>query len=253
MNPEKPQVEHRTNTDPKRKDSQGLDVWADSLLRSGLITEAERDEFIAKNNSKEEQLEKYHLPQLRHYGYYTSVEQIRERIHPGPDDRFIIRCKSRTNGEIKRLLDASLDEACAFGEELPGGFDAWIVEMKEYVETIAAGTIIVSPTGSTSIEMWKGGHYLNVTNCPKYHGSYNPDIFDQHYHWDAPEGGSDLAELQGYAIEALRYFFPNLKPHEHEQIYVEYGVRKDGSLYFMEANDAILLTGRDVGPVPDSE
>ncbi|HEX7724493.1 MAG TPA: hypothetical protein VF438_02025, partial [Candidatus Paceibacterota bacterium] len=249
-------VRRSTKLNPRRKDSAGLDVWAEKLVMQKVITPEERDDFIRKNNSKELELKKRNLPQLRHYGFFTSIEAIRTAIHPKPDECFIIRCKSRENGEIKRLLDATLDEACAFGNELPGGFSAWIVEMKEFVTTIAAGTIEIAPSGATTIEMWRGGHYRNVTTCPKFRGRYDAEEFTdpttsrRHFVWTAPTRTIGLATMRSYAFQALRYFAPTLKPKPHNQVYVEYGVRKDGRVYFIEANDSVVLTGRDPGPSP---
>jgi hypothetical protein len=239
-----PKNTFNTEIDPRKKDGQGLDYWAEGLLQNNLIGRKEYEEFIEKNNSKEEIMEQIKLPQLKHYGYFSSVEEIREKIIPREGDKFIIRCKSKKTGDIKRLIDADLDEVCIFGKELPGGFDEWDVEVKEFTETIAAGTIVVSPDSKTLVEMWKGPHYLVTTNCPKYHATFDPSRFDMRYHWDAPEGEKDLPEMQNYAIKALRYIFKNLKPRENEPIYIEYGVKSSGEVYFIEANDSTLLTGK---------
>ncbi len=116
--------------------------------------------------------------------------------------------------------------------------------MKEFVKSIAAGTIIVSPNGRTIIETWHGPHYLNTTNVPKYHAEFDPDQFHMHFNWKGPEEARDLPEMQNYALKALRYFFRHLKPRENEPIYAEYGVKASGEIYFIEANDSSLLTGK---------
>lgn len=236
-----------TEMDPRRKDSQGLDFWASSLLENGLIGRTEYEDFIRKNNSKEEVMEEMQLPQLRHYGLFSSVEDIRERIRPKEDAKFIIRCTSKENGDIKRLVDATLDEACAFADKLPGGFEQWEVEMKEFVITKAAGTIIISPNGKTLIESWKGPHYLNTTNAPKYIAEFDPAQFHQRYHWQVPNDAAnpeEIEEMKGYALRALKHFFPHLKPKPNEPVYAEYGIRDSGEVYFLDANDSPLLTGK---------
>jgi hypothetical protein len=230
--------------DPRRKDSQGLDFWAEGLLRNRLITRKEYEDFLRENSSKEEAMLKRNLPQLRHYGIFNSTNEIKEKIKTESGDKFIIRCTSKENGDIKRLVDANLVEVCDFADNLPGGFENWNVEVKEFTETQAAGTIIVSPSGRTSIETWHGPHYLNTTNIPKYHADFDPEQFHMHYQWRAPEGVDDLEEIQRYAIKALRYIFRNLKPKENEPIYVEYGVKTNGEVYFIEANSSPLLTGK---------
>ncbi len=236
-------VEQTQTTDPRRKDGMGMDFWAASQLKHGLITQEAYDDFVKKNNSKEEQMAQKGLPQVRHYGLFHSISEITEKLSSLTDGRFIIRCTSKETGDIKRLIDTDLLGAIEFAKELPGGFEKWEVEMKEFAETKAAGTIIVQPSGETTIEMWKGPHYLNTTNVTKYHGDFNPDQFHQVFHWEDKEGDKDLPEFKSYAMEALRYFFPHLKPRPGEPVYIEYGVKSDGKLYFIEAIESAVMTG----------
>jgi hypothetical protein len=233
-----------TEMDPRLKKGQGLDFWASGLLQNKLITQREYDEFIVGNNSKEAKMEERSLPQLRHFGEFGSVAEIREKIVADDSNRFIIRCRSKEGPDVQRLIDASLDEICEFAEKLPGGFDKWTVEVKEFAESVAAGTIIVAPNGRTTIETWHGPHYLSITNVPKYRADFDPEQMDRHYRWEAPEGAEDLPEMQDYAIKAVRHLFRHLKPKENEPIYVEYGVKQNGSVYFIEASDSPLLTGK---------
>lgn len=230
--------------DPRQKENQGLDFWAKGLLENHYITQKEYEDFISKNNAKEERMRMRGLPQLKHYGYFTSVDEMRAKVTPGETEKFIIRCMSNKTGDIKRLLDASFDEACEFAETLPGGFNDWKVELKEFVNTKAAGTMIVTPLGKTDIEVWHGPHYLVTTYTPKYRAKFDPDDFDMHFVWTSPENASDLSEMQNYAIKALRHLFPYLKPKSNEPIYAEFGIRDNGEVYFMEANDSVLLAGR---------
>lgn len=230
--------------DPRQKEGQGLEFWARSLREQGALTQEAYDDFIAQNNSKEESMAKRGLPQLKHYGLFNSADEIREKLSPHKDERFIIRCSSKETGDIKRLIDTGLEEACAFADILPGGFEKWDVEMKEFVHTKASGTIIVEPSGRTVIETWEGSHYLNTTNVPKYSAEFDPEVPHQRFHWEAPDGAVLLPELQEYAIHALRYIFPYLKPHTNEQVYVEYGVKPGGEIYFLDVNDSSLLTGK---------
>lgn len=233
--------------DPKRKDAQGLDYWAAGLLNNGLIGRKEYDNFVYQNSNKEKVMEERKLPQLAHYGTFESVTEMRERLSTLPEEaRFIARCVSKIGGEVRRLLDTDLDGACQFVSELPGGFEAWTVEVKEFVETIAAGTIIVSPAGRVDIETWKGAHYLNTTNSPKYRASFDPEAFSLSYAWSIPEdaGNEETKFIQEYALRALRHQFPYLRPKPNESVYLEYGVKKSGEIYFIEANDSTLLTGK---------
>jgi hypothetical protein len=231
-------------SNPKTKENQGLDYWASNLLSQGKISRESYNEFKRKNNSKEILMAERGLPQLRHYGEFASVTEIRERLATHADERFIIRCTARSNGEIRRLVDANLDDICDFAANLPGGVHQWVMEVKEFAESVAAGTIIVQPNGHTVIETWRGPHYLNTTNVPKYHAEFDPERFDQHYHWSAPAGATDLPEMQEYALQAVRYHFPYLKPKDNNPIYIEYGVKRNGQVYFIEANDDSLLTGK---------
>jgi len=136
-------------------------------VRQGLISQKDYNEFIMSNNAKEEQMKKRGLPQLMHYGLFSSVEDIQDKIKPKKDERFIIRCSDKATGGIKRLIDGSFDEIIHFAQELPGGFDNWNVEVKEFADTKVAGTIIITPSGKATIESWHGPHYLNTTNEPK--------------------------------------------------------------------------------------
>ena len=234
---------------PRTKEGQGLDFWAKELLENKSITPGEWAEFIVKNSLKEQRMTELKLPQLQHFGFFESVEAIKERVKPQEGQRFIIRCGSKKDGGIQRLLNATFDEVCAFAEKLPGGFDAWNVEVKEFAATKAAGTIIIAPSGRTIIETWQGEHYLNTTDCPKWAAEYDPERFDLSFKWTMPkevrEGTQqDDTEIKHYAIEALKFFFPHVKPKPHEPMYVEYGVKENGEIYFIEANDSSVLTGK---------
>lgn len=231
-------------TNPMEKPGEGLDFWAEQLLKENLITRNEYTDFIKSNNSKEAEMKKRGLPQLEHYGKYNSIDEIKERIHPKKDDLFIIRCLLKGTSQVKRLVNASLDQAIEFAKNLPGGFDKYEVEMKEFVKTIIAGTIIVSPAGKATIETWHGPHYLNTTNEPKYFAHFDPEQFDRTYKWTAPEGSEDLDEMKKYAMKVISYIFPHLKPKPNEPIYLEYGVKPGGEIYFIEASDSPLLTGK---------
>ncbi len=191
-------------------------------------------------------MEKKGLPQLNHYGFFESVNQIKDTFSKSTNtERFIIRCSSKETGDIKRLIDADVAEICSFAETLPGGFEKWNVEVKEFVNTIASGTIIVEPSGRTMIETWEGPHYLNTTNVEKYHAEFDPDKYHTYFKWGQKEQPTNVPEIKEYALKALRYFFPHLKPRINEPVYVEYGVRPNGQVYFIEANDSPLLTGKE--------
>jgi len=228
--------------DPRRKDSVGLDYWAASMLRRNIITKSEYDEFISKNNSKEEEMEKLMLTQLKHYGFFNSIEEMQDKLHHRDGDRFVIRCASKSGQDVKRLVDGSFDDVVKFAKELPGGFDKWKVELKEFIKTIAAGTIIVRPSGETAIETWEGPHYMNTENPQMYHAFYNPEKPDISFQWQSPgvEEGSEM--LKWYAIKALKFIFPHVKPKPNMSVYLEYGVKPNGSIYFIEGTDAKMLT-----------
>ncbi|MFA6006135.1 MAG: hypothetical protein WC764_00150 [Candidatus Paceibacterota bacterium] len=237
--------EQKTNVNIKErtKEKQGLDFWAKSLFEAGRISQEVYDDFIFQNNHKEEGMRKFGLPQLRHYGLFNSIDDIKEKLLEQKNEHFIIRCKSKEMGEVRRLIDGSLDEICKFGEELPGGFASWTVEVKEYCEPIMAGTIIVSPSGKTNIETWKGPHYLNVTDCQKFEAEFNPDAPDMHFNWTGGEG-QDLQDGKEYAVRALKYIFPHLKPKESNPIYTEYCVKPTGEIFFIDVNTSPILTGK---------
>ncbi len=236
----------KLKTSSATKEGRNADAWAHKLLEQGLIGREDFEESIKKNNSKEAEMEKRKLPQLKHYGFFGSVDEIRKKIQPKEGEKFVIRCTPKdTKGERKHLLDATLTEVCAFAEnteELPGGFEKWNVEVKEFVPTISAGTIIVSPSGKTTIETWHGPHYMGAKNTPVYRADFDPDQFHMHYEWKAPEGAQDLPKMQNYAMKAMGYVFPHLRPRANEQIYIEYGVREDGQIFFIEANDSNVAT-----------
>ncbi len=221
-----------------------MNVWALALLNSGKISSAEYREIIEKNSSagKRKQLEDRKFPHLKTYGFFNSVQEIKDKIKPKEVDKFYVRCMNKKTHEFKRLLDSTLDEICSFVEKLDGEFSDWQVEVKEYADTKVAGTIIVFPSGKTTIESWYGGHYLNVTDCPKYHGEYDPEVFDKSFKWKAPKDAKDLRDIQEYAMKALRYIFPHLKPKSGVPLYVEYGIKPNEEIYFIEATDAKILT-----------
>lgn len=234
-------VESESKFDPRKKENVGLDFWAEKMLL--LFGPEVRDEFIRKNNSKELEMDRLGFPQLKHYGLFNSIEEIKEKIMPKEGERFIIRCSSKENGNIKRLVDTDLDGVCDFAEKLDGGFEKWNVEVKEFVQTKIAGTLIIRPDGGLTIETWYGPHYLNTTNCPKYRADFNPDppFFDKHINWHNPRAEyatPDISEVQRYALDVLRYVFPHIRPRTNEAIYIEYGIRPDGQIYFIEANDS---------------
>ncbi|MFZ1075624.1 MAG: hypothetical protein WAN50_04600 [Minisyncoccia bacterium] len=240
------QNEHSGKTEKDPRVKSGLDDWARSLLKRGVINQDVFDAFIVQNNSKEQNMQAWRVPQLKHYGFFTSEDEIREKLSSLKGEKFIIRCVSKKDGKVTRLLDVTLEEACEFAEKLEGGFDAWNVEMKEFAKTKAAGTIIVNASGRAMIEMWHGPHYMNVkgaTEVPKYSAILDPDQFHHGFHWSGPQDSTDLSEMQRYAIDALRYLFPHLKPRENDPVYAEYGVRPDDSIYFIEVSNSPLLTG----------
>jgi hypothetical protein len=236
--------EPKIKIDPREKSSANIEVWAKALFDARMISSVEYNEIIQKNSSlgKQKQLEERKFPQLKTYGFFNSIQDIRDKIKPKEGDKFYIRCINKKTKEFKRVLNSSLDEICEFAENLNGESKDWEIEVREYVDTNVAGTIIVFPSGKTTIESWHGGHYLNVTDCPKYHGEFDPEQFDKSFKWKAPKGAEDLRDIQEYAIKALRYIFPHLKPREGEPLYVEYGIKPNGEIYFIEANDSKILT-----------
>ena len=234
---------------PREKSGQGLDYWAKELLDSKLITRPEYEYFCYVNSHKEEEIRKRGLPQLEHYGFFDNLETLSAAVDSkGEGFKFIIRC-SNQSGEVKRLIDATSSEVVEFAKSLPGGFDEWKVELKEFTETKQSGTLIVSSNGNVSMEAWFGPHYLNNTDCPKFHASFinkpaseSTDL-DLSYKWSAPEDEREkLPEIQDSMLRVIKTFFPNVKPEEGRQIYVEYGVRPDNTIYFIEVNDSKILT-----------
>ena len=95
--------------DARSKRGQGLDFWAAELLKRGLISEAVFDEFVEKNNSKEERLREAGLPQLQHYGYFASVAEIRCRLALLIGERFIIR--EITKYKIRKMPRVGIDHS----------------------------------------------------------------------------------------------------------------------------------------------
>ena len=231
---------------PKR--GQSLIEWARELLDPDLISPEVYDDFIRQNNSKQEQMEKRGLPHLAHYGFFNSVDEMKERFSGMERDRLIIRCSPKEGTEkdtgIVRLVDTDIDGACQVAEGLPGGFEKWDVELKEFAPTIRAGTIIVESSGRTTIETWHGPHYLNTDEgTPKYHALFDPEHLIERFEWTSPEGTEDLSDMQASAIGALKYVFPNVKPRPNEPIYLEYGIKPGGDVYFLDVNDSPVLTG----------
>lgn len=242
--------------DPRQKSGQGLDYWAKELFDARRITKKDYEHFCYANSHKEEEMRKRGLPQLEHYGFFNDVESLRkvaESVTEAKEGRakFIIRC-SNSEGEVRRLIDATTDEVCDFANKLPGGFGEWKVELKEFTETIQAGTLIVSSSGNVRMESWYGPHYLNTSNCPKFHAKFNnafsqggiqQENIDLSYKWSAPDGEEEkLPKIQDNMLRVIRTFIPKTKPGEGNPIYAEYGVRPDNSIYFIEANDSALLT-----------
>lgn len=234
----------KVETEPKERLGQGLGVWAEKLLESGMISKKDYDKFVLANDSKETTINGKVLPHPESYGFFNSIDEIKEKLSHLQNTSFIARCISKKDGTLQRIRNVSLDEACKFVDKLPGGFDDWAVEIKEFVETKMAGTIIVSPSGRTIIETWNGPHYLNTTNVPKCHAEFDPEKFHRSFQWTSQEGVTDIPELQEYAMKALRYIFPNLKPQPNKPTYVEYGFRPNGEIFFIEVSESPLLTGK---------
>ena len=59
-----------------------MNVWALALLNSGKISSAEYREIIEKNSSagKRKQLEDRKFPHLKTYGFFNSVQEIKDKI-----------------------------------------------------------------------------------------------------------------------------------------------------------------------------
>ena len=229
----------------RTKEGMGLDIWAKSLYDRGLIPFYVYDDFIRQNNAKEAAMTALGLPQLLHYGFYASLEEIAEIVpkRAVKNDRLIIRCRNKETGKIKRLLDTLLGGAISFAKKLPGGFEAWKVEVKEFTKTFCAGTIIVESSGKAFVETWRGSHYRNVIEgVPKLHGAYDPET-NRGFQWKRSGNLHYKSDLQRGAIQALKYVYPHLRFRKDEPIYLEYGIRPNGMVYFIEASTSPLLTG----------
>lgn len=213
--------------------------WAKEALGKGIITKNKYEAIIEGESLKQDRMKEMGLPYLKNYGFFASIEEIKNKIKLDRNSKFVIRCISKENGRVERLVDINLDECCEFAEKLSGGFEKWKVEIKEAVPTVASGTIVREKDGGTRIESWHGPHYLSEKN-PKYIATIDPGRGEIHFDWRAPAGTTDLHEMQKYAIDALRYISPNLKPKTNDPIYLEYGVKKDGEIYFMDAGDPSL-------------
>jgi len=229
------------NPNPK-KSKPNFNNWAEGACEKGIISEYEFKKIIEEEASKQDRMRDWRLPQLRNYGFFSSVEEIKNKIKPDKNERYIIRCVSKESRKVERLVDVTLDKCCEFAEKLPGGFEKWLVEIKETVQTIASGTIIRESNGDTKIESWRGPHYLSETG-PKYIATISSSQGEHHFTWQAPEGASDLREMQEYAMEAMKKISPNLEMIPDDlvyPVYLEYGVKEGGEIYFMDVGDPSL-------------
>lgn len=222
-----------------KKSKPSFTNWAVEARDNGIISEDKLKKIIEGEASKPNRMNEMGLPQLESYGFLNSIEEIRNKIKPRKDGKFVIRCISKEDGRVERLVDISLDECCEFAGKLPGGFGKWKVEIKETAPTIASGTIVREKDGETRVESWHGPHYLSEQS-PKYIATIDPSRGEIHFNWQSPAGATDLREMQKHAINALRYISPNLKPKTNEPIYLEYGVKRNGEIYFMDAGDPSL-------------
>ena len=202
--PAQEQSSNTKNLAARTKEGQGLDFWANELHKNGKITTEVLHDFITKNNNKEQLLEEKGLPQLRHYGFFKSLNEIKDKLTEYKDERFIARCVNKKSGYVKRLIDIDLDGASDFVSALEGGFKDWNVEIKEFVNTIASGTIITDSLGKTIIETWAGPHYLNGTNVTKYSAEFDPESIKKNFVWVIPEDSDDPLQFQNDAMKALR-------------------------------------------------
>lgn len=246
--------------DPRVKEGQGLDYWAEALYEKHQIPKQVYEHFLYVNSHKEEEMEKRHLPQLRHYGVFSDIDSLMQVARAQkPESRFIIRCSNK-NGEVRRLIDAGPEEVYEFAKKIEGGFEAWRVELKEFTKTIQAGTLIVNSKGEVRMEAWYGPHYLNSDeSCPKFYANFDSgfvpaSLTDQingvtepklnlSYKWSAPEGKEDeLPDIQERMLTVIKTLVPKIKPEIGQPVYAEYGVRPDSSIYFIEVNDSTLLT-----------
>lgn len=148
-------------------------------------------------------------------------------------------------------------EAIDHAENLPDGFTGWKVELKEFVKTKEAGTLRISSQGDVVMESWKGPHLLVSTDWPRISCSYDTSDFLPKYKWHISEKATtwrgrtvmkkaftdeEVKKMQDRMLRLIRKFAPHLKPQKDNQIYIEYGVRPDDSIYFIEANDSVLMT-----------
>lgn len=216
--PDQERKEEKKIKKGKKTKDKGMVGWSQKMLDEKLISPSDYYEFTSGNESKESTIDAMGLPMLRHYGVFESIEDIRKKFEPDDKRRFVIRCTLKKTGEMTRSVDVDLDGVIDFAEKLPGKIDKYIAEM-------------------------------------------DPADFDLHYNWgvrrvkekngekteeEKRKEAKELAEMQGHALKAARYIFGDkLKPREGEPIYADFGIRKeDNSVYFLDVNDARLLTDK---------
>lgn len=241
-----------TEMNPRTKDGQGLDYWAHDLYLRGKISRDIYEHFIYINSHKEAEMEKRGLPQLEHYGYFGSIEGIENFLQTQDDaQRFIIRC-ANGKGDIKRKLNSTKEEVLEYARELPGGFDTWKVELKEFTETKEAGTLIIDSGGNVIMESWQGPHYFVSKGYPKITCHYSTGDFIPRYTWNIPNGIDRHTGkmMQERMLKIIKKFAPSLRPRAREPLYLEYGIKPDNSFYAIEANDSVLLTDKFPEPEP---
>jgi len=225
----------------------GMYDWLLAQQKEGSINAKETERLLKENEEKQERLRAYQLPTFATTGTCSSLEEAISLIPENKwgVEKFLVRCLPRNNNDnlnIQRARNVSLDEVADFVNNLPGGRDNYLVEIREHWEPDYAGTIISDGNGSTVIEQVKGAH-ANIENQSAVDPSHNikdgikkieinANHFDLHF---VSQGQPDLEE-KNIMIDALKYFTHEISRENLEElkIYTEYCFSKKYGYKFID-------------------
>lgn len=161
--------------------------------------------------------------------------------------RFVARCVSLSDAKIARGVDLSHGEIVSFVSNLPGGFEAWNVEIKEFVIPLTAGNIIINGD-KVLIETWAGPHYLNTETVTKFVAKRGFEAGVDKFNWSTNLGDKQVIEIPSQeekikrlalkAFDLARSVMDETKP----RMYFEFFSDKKGKILFIEAQQSDILT-----------
>lgn len=203
----------------------GIRQWLDQRQD---LSWTERERVIADNELMVAKAKALKLPMDTDFGSFATIEQATTVIPEQcrKDKLFIIRCPHRTEKIIQRKLFVPWSEVTKFVDELPGGYQNYVLGIREVTPSSWSGTIISSSGGEhVLVEMWRGKHLAMDKGGAhtSFRGEYRDEAgYPRRYIWS--DGCTD--RLKQMMLGAVRYMAPDLRPRR--SFFVEFSITGDG-------------------------